>query len=295
MGIDEKVISHLLLVIVVLTWGANFGILKSAFQDLPPIPFAAMRFAISGILLLAIAYWREKELGIRKEDLAGIAMVGALGIGVCQILWSTGLDLTSASNSALILSLQPLLAALYVGLTKREPVGRQQYWNMLLAFGGVILVILKPTASLHFSMTTLLGDLLTLLAAICATLFFSISSKPLLNVYSPLRLMGYCMVIGSLVLWIAVPFSNPHIVWDRIGAKAWWALGYAVVVSGMVGHVAWYEGIERLGVTRSMIYQFIIPIWAVIFNYFLMGEKVFFQQVVGGALILLAVHRALRN
>lgn len=63
----------------------------------------------------------------------------------------------------------------------------------------------------------------------------------------------------------------------------------------MIGHVFWYEGIERLGVTRSMVYQFLIPVWAVFFNHFFMGEKVFFQQIAGGALILFAVHGALRN
>ena len=124
-------------------------------------------------------------------------MVGALGLGLYQVFWSLGLNLTSPSNSALILSTQPLLGALYIDLVKKEPVGRQQYWGMLLALVGVVLVILKPTAKLHFSLETLPGDLLTLMAGFCAAIFFSVWSKPLLKIYSPLRLMSYCMIIGS--------------------------------------------------------------------------------------------------
>jgi drug/metabolite transporter (DMT)-like permease len=288
-------IGHSLLVVVVLTWGANFGIVKSAFDTIPPLLFGAIRFTVMGILLLALTFFREKEIRIRKEDLGKTIMVGALGLGLYQVLWSLGLNLTSPSNSALILSTQPLLGTLYIDLVKKEPVGRQQYWGMLLALLGVVLVILKPTAKLHFSLETLPGDLLTLMAGFCAAIFFSVWSKPLLKNYSPLRLMSYCMIIGSLILWIASPFSAQPIVWSQVWGKTWWSMGYAVVFSGMLGHVLWYEGLERIGVMKSMIYLYLIPIWAVLFNFLVMGETIFLQQILGGVLILLGIHHALKN
>ena len=286
---------HFLLGIVVLTWGANFGIVKSAFETIPPLLFGAVRFTVMGILLLALTFFREKGIQLRKEDLGKVIMVGALGLGLYQVLWSLGLNLTSPSNSALILSTQPLLGTLYIDLVKKEPVGRQQYWGMLLALVGVVLVILKPTAKLHFSLETLPGDLLTLMAGFCAAIFFSVWSKPLLKIYSPLRLMSYCMIIGSLVLWIASPFSAQPIVWSQVWEKTWWSMGYAVVFSGMLGHVFWYEGLGRIGVTKSMVYLYFIPIWAVLFNTLMMGETIFLQQILGGVLILLGVHHALKN
>ncbi len=286
---------HFLLGIVVLTWGANFGIVKSAFETIPPLLFGAVRFTVMGILLLTLTFFREKGIQLRKEDLGKVIMVGVLGLGLYQVLWSLGLNLTSPSNSALILSTQPLLGTLYIDLVKKEPVGRQQYWGMLLALVGVVLVILKPTAKLHFSLETLPGDLLTLMAGFCAAIFFSVWSKPLLKTYSPLRLMSYCMIIGSLVLWIASPFSAQPIVWSQVWEKTWWSMGYAVVFSGMLGHVFWYEGLGRIGVTKSMVYLYFIPIWAVLFNTLMMGETIFLQQILGGVLILLGVHHALKN
>ena len=288
-------IGHLLLVIVVLTWGANFGIVKSAYAYIPPLLFGALRFTITGILLLAATFWQEGEIRIQKEDLGKIILVGALGLGLYQVLWSLGLNLTSPSNSALILSTQPLLGLLYIDLFRKEPVGRQQYWAMLLALVGVVLVMLKPTAKLHFSLETLPGDLLTLMGGFCSAIFFSIWSKPLLKNYSPLRLMSYCMIIGSLVLWIASPFSIQRVVWSQVWENTWWSMGYAVLFSGMLGHVLWYEGLERIGITKSMVYLYFLPIWAVLFNAFMMGEKIFLQQILGGILILLGVHQTLRS
>src|SRR4030043_1743721 len=138
---------HFFLVVVVLTWGANFGIVKSAFDTIPPLLFSALRFTVMGILLLGLAFWREKEIRIRKEDLGKVILVGVWGLGLYKFLWSLGLNLTSPSNSALIISTQPLLGTLYIDLIKKEPVGRQQYWGMLLALVGVVRVILKPTAN----------------------------------------------------------------------------------------------------------------------------------------------------
>jgi drug/metabolite transporter (DMT)-like permease len=72
-------------------------------------------------------------------------------------------------------------------------------------------------------------------------------------------------------------------------------MGYGVLVSGMVGHVFWYKGIEQIGVTKTLVYTYFIPVCAVLFNYFFMGEKIYLQQVIGGVLILLGVHRVLRS
>ena len=284
-----------LLGVVVLTWGINFGIAKSAYQDIPPLLFAAIRFTISGILIFLLAFWREKSILIRREDLGRIAAVGGLGLGLYQILWSLGLNLTTASNSALILSAQPLLGTLYMDLIKKESVGKRQYLGMVLALGGVFLVILKPTVKLNFSLETLSGDLLTLMAGLCAAIFFSAWSKPLLTIYSPLRLMGYCMLVGSLALWLAALFLPRPVVWGQVGVKAWGSLGYAIFISGVVGHTFWYAGIGRIGVTRALVYLYFIPICALLFNYSLMGEKIFIQQLLGGALILWGVHRSLRT
>ncbi len=286
---------HLLLVIVVLTWEPNFGIVKSAYVYIPPLLFGALRFTITGILLLALTFWQEKGIGIQREDLGKIVLVGGMGLGLYQVLWSLGLNLTSPSNSALILSTQPLLGLVYLDLFKKEPVRRYEYVGMLLALVGVAFVILKPTARLHFSLETLPGDLLTLAAGFCAAIFFSVLSKPLLKTYSPLRLMSHCMIIGSAVLWIAFLISFQPFVWSQVWTSTWWSMGYAVLFSGMLGHVLWYEGLGRVGVTKSMVYLYFIPMWAVLFNILLMGEKISFQQILGGVLIVLGVHQTLKS
>jgi len=287
--------SHLFLVTVVFLWGANVAIVKSAYQDTHPVLFAAIRFTVSGILMLGFALWREKAIRIQREHWFGLLIMGGVGIGIYQILWSLGLQRTSATNSVLIFTVQPLLGALYVDWTKKEKVDRRRYVGMLIALAGVILVILKPTAKLHLSKETLPGDILNLISAACAAIFFTVWPKPLLRIYSSVRLMGYCMIIGSAVLWISILFGLRFTVFGYVGQKGWWPLFYAIFLSGIIGHTFWYEGIGRLGSTTTLLYLYFIPVWATVFNHFFIGEKIFTQQILGGGLILLGVHYALKE
>lgn len=286
---------HIFLMLVVFTWGANYGIVKSALRDFSPVLFAALRFTLCGTLVLLLTLKQEKGVIIRREDIKRVALVGLLGIGAYQALWSIGLDLTSASNSALILSTTPLWGSLYVHLVQKESIGKKHYLYMMIALSGVFLVMLKPTVRLHFSLDTLVGDLLNLMATFCGAIFLSAWSKPLLLIYSPLRLMGYCMIFGSVILWLAVPFYRASVPLSQVGMTSWLFLGYAVFFSGMIGHVSYYTGIQKLGVARSMIYLYFVPLWALLFNAFFLGERIYLQQVLGGILILFSTHRALRS
>ena len=288
-------IGHLLLVLMVLTWGANYGIVKSALRDLSPVLFSALRFTFAGIFVLLLALRWEKGVSIQRKDLGKVALVGMLGIGIYQTFWSTGLKFTSASNSALILSATPLWGALYVHLVEKESIGKKQYLYMFIALSGVFLVVLKPTARFHFSIDTLTGDLMTLMASFCGAIFLSVWSKPLLLIYSPLRLMGSCMMFGSAVLWLAVPFYKSPVSLYQVATVSWWALGYAVLFSGIIGHVSYYGGIKKLGITRSMVFLYLVPLWAVIFNAIFFGERIYPQQILGGVLIILGVHGIFRR
>ena len=286
---------HLLLGINVLVWGAVFAVTKGAFASFHPVLFAALRFTASGSLLLLVALWREKNLRIERGDVGKIAVMGLIGIGVYQVVWSTGLSLTSATNSALILATQPLLGALYLHLWNRGTLKRSEWVAMIVAFLGVALIVLKPGARFQLSARSLLGDLLTLISALCFTIGFTIPSAPLLKRYSALKLTGYSMLCGSVLLLAGAFVPAIRMDWAAVPAKAWVSLAYAATLGGMVGHVLWFEGIARIGVTRTLVYQFIIPAWAMVVNALLLGETIHIQQVGGGALIFWGVYRALRR
>jgi hypothetical protein len=79
--------------------------------------------------------------------------------------------------------------------------------------------------------------------------------------------------VGHLLLGSAV------LAWGEVSMKAWGALQYAIAFSGILGHVFWYEGIERKGVAKSLGYLYFMPVCAALFNDAFMREKIFYQQI----------------
>jgi hypothetical protein len=52
--------------------------------------------------------------------------------------------------------------------------------------------------------------------------------------------------------------------------------------------------IQRQDLIRGAI-VYLMRVWAVLFNHLVMGERIFPQQIAGGAIILWAVHRVFRS
>ncbi len=101
-------------------WAANFIVVKSALAVLPPVGFTFLRFAIASVTLFALLRWREGSVGLPRRDLLGIAGLGALGFGIYQILWTTGLSTIPAGDSALIIASTPVLVAFLAVLARSD-------------------------------------------------------------------------------------------------------------------------------------------------------------------------------
>ena len=102
-------------------WAANFIVVKSALEVLPPVGFTFLRFVLASLTLFALLRWREGSVGLPRRDLLPICGLGALGFGLYQILWTTGLTTVPAGDSALIIASTPVLVA-FLAVAARSDV-----------------------------------------------------------------------------------------------------------------------------------------------------------------------------
>ena len=146
-------------------WAANFIVVKSAVAVLPPVGFTFLRFALASATLLVLLRWREGSIGLPRRDLIAICGLGALGFGVYQILWTTGLTTIAAGDSALIIAATPVLVAILAVLARSDVLTPAKLVGGIVSFVGVALVIASGQGlSLGGSLA---GEAITLLAAIC--------------------------------------------------------------------------------------------------------------------------------
>jgi drug/metabolite transporter (DMT)-like permease len=268
----------------VLLWGASFTVIKTAYTEFTPLAFAAVRFVIASATLLGILAAMRRPLAIARADLARVAAVGACHIGLYQIFFSVGLQHTTASNSVLLINTAPVMTMALVWLTRSERVTLRQVTGVMLAAAGAATLV---QASGHISTGHLTGDLITLLAA-ASYAATPVIVLPLYRRYDTLTVMAGAMLAGSVMLLVAGAPELLRQSW-RVSPAAWLQLLYAAVGAGALGYVFWYEGIRRIGPTRTSAYSYLISPVGVLFAVAVLREPFGALHALGAVVILAGV------
>jgi drug/metabolite transporter (DMT)-like permease len=268
-------------------WAANFIVVKSAVAVLPPVGFTFLRFSLASTTLLVLLRWREGSIGLPRRDLVAICGLGALGFGLYQILWTTGLTTIAAGDSALIIASTPVLVAFLAVAARSDVLTPGKLVGGIVSFAGVALVIASGQGlSLGRSLA---GEAITLLAAICGAIYTAFGA-PFLRRYSPLRTTAWATVAGTIVL---APIAASQLSGVDVGATLTPAVILAVLYSGFlaagISNVIVSNGIKVVGPTRTAAYQFLVPALAVVLAFVLLSEPIRPGQVVGGIVIVAGV------
>ena len=276
------------LLFVALVWGINFSIVKFALGDFSPLSFTITRFLLAALFLFCVMLISREPPGIERKDRLAVVRLGLIGITLYNIFFMYGLRYTSASHSALFISLSPLFAVLIQSVSGRERLTARIIGGIALATAGTVIIISSHAGGLQFSPEGVFGDLLTLVGSFLWALYTT-ASRPLLERYSPVKITAYCMAIGSFLL---IPFGAYELYrqhWSAISGPAWAALGFSAVVPGGIAFSLWYQGVKRIGVTRTITYHYLVPFVAVIFAALFLGERITLLQITGGAAIIAGV------
>jgi drug/metabolite transporter (DMT)-like permease len=271
---------------VVLVWAANFVVLKAAFTVLGPLTVTSARFVVAALTLFLLVRWRTGAIqwpGRLGWPLIGLGM---LGFGCYQVVWSLGLTRITAGESALLIAVAPVLTALLAGAVGMDRLTGPKLAGALTAFAGVVVVI---GAGHGLSLgASLVGDLLTLIAAVIWPVYTILGARMLRHV-EPLQTAAWSVFGGALLL---LPFGAWEVMTSPAVAITPAAIA-GVLLSGMfavgVANVVVFNAIRLIGPTRVSLMQFLTPACAVALGAIFLAEPVGIAQVVGGAIIVLGV------
>ncbi len=266
-------------------WAANFIVVKAANEQIPPVTFAFLRIGIAALTMKIARRWREGSLGLPGRDVIPVLGLGALGFGMYQILWSIALQDIPAGDSALLIASTPVMTALLAVYSRADTLTPGKLVGSLISFAGVA-VIVASGAGLAF--TSLVGDALTLLAALCWSIYTAFGA-PILRRHSALRTTAWAMVGGSLVLAVPGTAQAIGMDWTTVDASAWAGLAFSAFIPAGIANVIVFSAIRLLGPTRITAYQFLVPFIAVLMAAAFLSEPIRIEQLLGGAVIVLGV------
>jgi len=270
--------------VVVLLWAANLPLAKDALREISPVSFNAVRIPLAALLLWIPMLLLKGRIHLQPRDIWKILALGIIGNVFYLTLFIHGLELTKAGNVGLLMSVGTVFTALLSRLLGHEYQGRMVWVGIFLSFGGVAVILLE-SAEFAVGAGTLAGDLITLAAACCWSLY-TVFSKTLMKSYSPLTFTTLTLSVGGFVLFF---ISLPDLMdqnWGQISTKSYLELVYSSIFSLAIAYSIWFFCVDRLGSTKTAIYANLVPFWTLLFAWFFIGEKITLLQILGGILIL---------
>ena len=281
-----RLLAEIAILLVMLTWGANVVAVKAVLADVPPILFAFVRFGSAFLVLLAVLKWREGSVGLPRGDILPLLLLGLAGFGLYQDLWASALGRTTASNSALITAATPVSTMLIAAAVGSDTFSRGKVIGAAISLSGAVGVV-GATHGFGFTGASA-GDLMTFIATLCWACYVAFGA-PVLRRHSPLRTATWAIGFGCLGMlplagWQLTTFDPSHIHASTIGLFLFCSL-----LAAAAANVVMFEAVKVLGPTRAMLFQFLVPAFAVVLAALFLGEAIVVGQVVGGAVIVLGI------
>jgi drug/metabolite transporter (DMT)-like permease len=281
-------VAHLLLLAVVLVWGATFSLVKSALTATTPLMFNLVRMALAFAVLAAVN-WPSLR-GMTRTDLKLGAAAG-LFLGLGYQFQTTGLKFTTASKAAfltgLVVVIVPLMSAIPgVALPGSLRPTFDTYAGAVLAFAGLVLLTSPPGAGTALFSGIGLGEWLCLACAVAFAAHLLMLARGAPRV-SARRLATLQIGFAAVVLLVTLPLGGRPYFHGT--AMLWIALGVTAVLATAAAFTIQSWAQQHLPASHTALIFTLEPVFAWLTSLLFFGEKLGRRAMLGAGLILAGI------
>jgi len=268
-----------LVLVVILIWGANFTVIKVGLEEIPPVLFSALRFAIVALPAVFFipfpktSFWNVLGvgifLGVIKFSLLFISMDVGVGAGLASLLLQSQVVFT------IVLSV----------IIFKEEIKKHQMQGIVLAVIGFCLFFFTKEGSL-----TILGLVLILLAGF----FWSISNLIMkrMKKVDLLHFMVWASLIPPLPLAILSYFtetSDPISLLQDTSMQLWMAVLYTGFISTLLAFAIWGHLLKTYTAATVTPFALLIPVVGMLTSRIFLNEHLGSLEIIGALIVMLGL------
>lgn len=261
---------------------AIFG--KLAFAAGMSLPTMLMlRFSGAALLFWAVlAVTGLAAARLSRNRISKLLVMGGVGYAGQSTLYMLAVALIPASVVGMLLYTYPAWVVLLAWrLDGDRPDGRR--WLALgLALAGTTLIAGDPSGSVN-----LLGVALALLAGFWYACYIVLGNRIIRDV--PPAASSAWILTGATVSFTVLGLLLRQIHFDFAVPQGWLAILGMVVLATVIPVFTFLSGLQRVGPSRAAILSALEPVFTVLLAIVVLGERLTTTQVVGAALIVVAV------
>jgi len=267
------------------SWGTAFVATDAALDVVPPVLLAAVRFDVAALALFAVAAAAGRSLRPRgRGDWAPILLGGVCNIGLHHALLFAGQRTVPPAVAATLLGLVPVLTPAVARVARAdERLAPRGIAGVLVGFAGVALIAHPDPSNLSASV----GVALVLASAAVWTVGAVLVDEDDAEL-GGLALQAWTLLVGALALdaaAIVLPGQSLAVASVPLPTAGW--VLYLALVPGALGFLVYFRLLDRLGPIEMGLIEYVIPPFAALFGWVLLGD-VIDAATVGGFLAVLA-------
>jgi drug/metabolite transporter (DMT)-like permease len=279
-----------------ILFGVNYWIAKGLMPNhLEPLQIIFLRISGAFVLfsLVGVIFPKIGQARIEKKDFPRIILVSLLGITLNQILFFTGLNLTSPLDTAIINATNPLLVFIISLFVIKGSINQRKIIGLLVGVAGAIILIFGA-AKMEMGNGSFHGNLLIFANTLCWSLYLIIA-KPLLTKYPPFVLMKWIFLFGLL---FALPFTLKPLLridFHSFEPSTWGALIYVILGTTFLAYLFILFGLKQLSANAVAVYTYMQPVIVALIGITLFGEMMTIVKISACLMIFLGIFLVNRN
>ncbi len=285
-GKNNSVKGYLCVILAALMWASSGTAGKALFDEgMKAFDLVQVRVTLSSILVfLTLLVFSRDLLRIRAKDIPFFVLLGSFAMALVTGSYLYTISKIQVAAAILIQYLAPIFVAIFSMLFWREHPSFYKIAALFLAFGGCYLVVGGYNIELlQMNRLGILGGLTSAITFAC----YSLLGERAMHRHRPWTVLFYALAF-SVPTWHLI---YPPFTYLRAGftLEQWGWIFYISVVGTILPFGLFFAGINHIRSTRASITAILEPIFAGFLALVLLGETLELPQVMGGALVILAI------
>lgn len=261
-----------------LMWSSAFATGHVIVAAAPPLTALTVRFAISGLIAVAVARALGQTWNL-PGGWRGPQARAVMIFGLCQNALYLGLNFTAmqsteASLAAIIASAMPLLVAGLGFAFTGDRTGPLGLLGLCAGFFGVALIM-----GARLTQGADPAGIALCVAGAFAAAVATLTVRGASGGGNLLMIVGLQMLVGCVLL------APPALLFERhsvaVSPELIAAFAYQIVVPGLAATLTWFWLVKRIGAIRASTYHFLNPFFGVGIAALLLGEAIGVLDIVG--------------
>ncbi len=281
---------YLKLTLTAVFWGGTFIAGRIIAREAPPFSAAFLRFVFASFFLLGFVLKAHGRIFIpTARRLLLLLLLGLTGVLAYNAFFFSGLKTVTASRASLIIAANPAVIALFSSVFLGERLTGVRCVGMLLSVTGAMVVISGGDPAMVLAGGVGRGELY-LFGCVASWATYSVLGKVVMRDLSPLLAATYACVLGGVCL--LPPAVHEGLLGQVLtySPSVWLGALYLGFFGSALGFIWFYEGVQRLGPSRTGVFINIVPVSSILLAVLILDEPLYPSLAVGAVLVVGGVY-----